>query len=52
MERVIDSFLGELKLLEGGDRLRIDQEELETVIPSLGGRVLILNGRGKGALVS
>lgn len=50
VERVIDSFIGEVKLLEGGDRLRIDQEELETVIPSLGGSVLILNGPGKGSL--
>ncbi|KAM3574770.1 hypothetical protein VYU27_003299 [Nannochloropsis oceanica] len=32
----------------GGVRLRIDQEELETVIPAVGGRVLILNGKGKG----
>ena len=40
---------GEVKVLESGDRLRIDQEELETVIPAIGGTVLILNGQGKGA---
>lgn len=50
VERVIDKFVGEVKLLEGGDRLRIDQDELETVIPAVGGTVLIVNGRGKGLL--
>lgn len=50
VERVIDKFVGEVKLLESGDRLRIDQDELETVIPAVGGTVLILNGRGKGLL--
>lgn len=37
-------------MLEDGDRLRVDQDELETVIPAVDGNVLILNGPGKGAL--
>jgi DNA/RNA-binding protein KIN17 len=50
VERVIDKFVGEVKLVESGGRLRIDQEELETVIPAVGGSVLIVNGKGKGLL--
>ncbi len=50
VERVLDKFVGEVSLLESGGRLRIDQEELESVIPAVGGAVLILNGKGKGLL--
>lgn len=50
VERVVDRFVGEVRLLESGDRLRIDQDELETVIPAVGGSVLIVNGKGKGLL--
>jgi len=57
VEKLLEGgFVGEICLLGeeggreggGGARLRIDQEELETVIPAVGGRVLILNGKGKG----
>lgn len=36
-------------MLEGGERLKVDQDDLETVIPSVDGTVLVLNGPGKGA---
>jgi DNA/RNA-binding protein KIN17 len=45
---LLRAFPGDLKTLEGGDTLRMDQEDLETVIPTIGGTVMILNGRGKG----
>ena len=33
---------------DGGDIVRIDQDDLETVVPKEGKEVRILNGRGKG----
>jgi DNA/RNA-binding protein KIN17 len=30
------------------DLLKLDQDELQTVIPSVGGRVRIVNGEGRG----
>lgn len=39
-------------MLEEGDKVRIDQEDLETVIPTVDGTVMILNGPGKGYLAT
>jgi DNA/RNA-binding protein KIN17 len=36
--------VGEIEVIETGDRVRVDQTELETVLPSIGGRVLVLRG--------
>lgn len=47
---VVDEFVGVLKLLDGGDRLKMDQQELETVVPKTGGDVLILKGRHRGTV--
>lgn len=47
VRRVIDDFIAEVKMLEGGDKLRVDQEQLETVVPAIGKEVLILNGKGR-----
>lgn len=33
--RVIDRFIGELRMCEGGDVIRIDQAQVETVIPKV-----------------
>lgn len=44
VQEVIDKYRGKIKLLEGGEKFKIDQEHLETVIPKVGGRVRILNG--------
>ena len=35
--------------LRPGDIIRVDQEELETVIPAPGGRVLVVAGEHRGA---
>ncbi|CAA6661751.1 unnamed protein product [Spirodela intermedia] len=40
--KVIDKYVGEIEMLEKQHILRIDQEELETVIPQIGGLVRIL----------
>jgi len=55
VNRVIDKYEAEVEVLESsghrgtGDVLRIDQDDLETVIPKvLGERVRILNGRHRG----
>ena len=53
---VHDRYLAEVKIddgadggVRGGARIRIDQNELETVIPKVGRPCLILNGRGRGS---
>ncbi|KAG0467615.1 hypothetical protein HPP92_018600 [Vanilla planifolia] len=44
VRKVIDKYVGEIEMLENKHVLRIDQEELETVIPQIGGLVRIVNG--------
>ena len=50
---VIDDFTGELHVISNGKKLRMDQEDLETVIPKVGGLVVILQGafRGESAVL-
>lgn len=56
VDKVIDKYEAEVEVLEtsrkandGGDILRIDQDDLETVIPKeLGEKVRIVNGRHRG----
>ncbi|KAL7542636.1 hypothetical protein ACHAXR_011949 [Thalassiosira sp. AJA248-18] len=56
VDKVIDKYEAEVEVLEssrkandGGDVLRIDQDDLETVIPKeLGEKVRIVNGRYRG----
>ena len=43
-------FVGEIEMIDGGDLLRVDQAHLETVIPSVGGRVRVLAGPAVGCL--
>ncbi|KAG5185239.1 antigenic determinant of recA protein [Tribonema minus] len=50
VRRVIEDFIAEVKMVDGGDRLRVDQDDLETVIPALGKDVLIVNGRCRGSI--
>jgi hypothetical protein len=49
---VIEQFVGEVRVLEDGKArgatIRLDQEDLESVIPKVGSQLLILNGRGRG----
>jgi hypothetical protein len=45
---VRDSFVGEIKMIETGHVLKLDQEHLETVIPAAGGEILVVGGKYKG----
>jgi len=45
---VRDSFVGEIKMIETGHVLKLDQEQLETVIPAAGGEILVVGGKYKG----
>eukprot|EP01029_Cantina_marsupialis_P018905 TRINITY_DN4383_c0_g1_i1.p1 TRINITY_DN4383_c0_g1~~TRINITY_DN4383_c0_g1_i1.p1 ORF type:complete len:406 (-),score=99.22 TRINITY_DN4383_c0_g1_i1:212-1429(-) len=45
---VIDRFLGELRVLDSGAKIRIDQDELETIIPEEGELVMVVNGAYRG----
>ncbi|KAL5761339.1 hypothetical protein ACOSQ2_020177 [Xanthoceras sorbifolium] len=44
VRKVIDKYVGEIEMLENKHVLRVDQDELETVIPQIGGLVRIVNG--------
>ena len=52
VSKVIDQYVGEVRTLEDGEptgaTIRLDQEDLETVIPKLNCPLLVLNGRGRG----
>lgn len=48
VEKVIGKYVGEVAMIDTGDVIRIDQAELETVLPSPGGRVLVVNGPYRG----
>ena len=48
VEQVFDKYIGELSMLGSEDVIRVDQAELETVLPSPGGRVLVVNGIHRG----
>ncbi|KAJ8763054.1 hypothetical protein K2173_023259 [Erythroxylum novogranatense] len=49
VRKVIDKYVGEIEMLENKHILRIDQEELETVIPQIGSLVRIVNGAYRGS---
>ncbi|OMO58513.1 hypothetical protein COLO4_34579 [Corchorus olitorius] len=44
VRKAIDKYVGEIEMLESKHVLRVDQQELETVIPQIGGIVRIVNG--------
>lgn len=44
VQEVIDKYRAKIKLLDTGEKFKIDQEHLETVIPKVEGRVRVLNG--------
>jgi len=46
--KVHEKFIGEIEMLKSGDVLRLDQIDLETVLPSIGGKVLFVNGVHRG----
>lgn len=49
IKKVIDKYVGEIEMLDNKHKLRVDQEELETVIPQIGGLVRIVNGAYRGS---
>ncbi|KAJ4713549.1 DNA/RNA-binding protein KIN17 [Melia azedarach] len=49
VKKVIDKYVGEIEMLDNKHRLRVDQDELETVIPQIGGLVRIVNGAYRGS---
>ncbi|XP_063939655.1 KIN17-like protein [Daucus carota subsp. sativus] len=44
VRKVIDKYVAEIEMIEKKHLLRVDQEELETVIPQVGAIVRIVNG--------
>ncbi|CAM9367098.1 unnamed protein product [Discosporangium mesarthrocarpum] len=48
VRKVVERYVAEVKMLDSGDRLRVDQDDLETVIPAVGGELVIVNGQGRG----
>ncbi|XP_035786645.1 DNA/RNA-binding protein KIN17-like [Anopheles albimanus] len=45
---VIDKYQAKIKLLETGEKLKVDQAHLETVIPAVGKQIAVLNGGYRG----
>nr|CAI5821054.1 unnamed protein product [Callosobruchus analis] len=55
IREVIDKYVAILKILDNSKKLKIDQEHLETVIPTIGKLVKVVNGAYRGqtaALIS
>ncbi|KAM6436234.1 DNA/RNA-binding protein KIN17 [Liasis olivaceus] len=48
VKEVIDKYTAVVKLINSGDKLKLDQTHLETVIPAPGKKVLVLNGGYRG----
>ncbi|XP_064277539.1 DNA/RNA-binding protein KIN17-like [Passer domesticus] len=48
VKEVIDKYTAIVKVMDSGDKLKLDQTHLETVIPALGKKVLVLNGGYRG----
>ena len=48
--RVLDTYIAEIEVIGSGDVVRVDQAELETVVPQPGGAVLIVAGPMKGCI--
>ena len=47
VRKIVDGFIGEVEMLDSGDVLRVDQRELETVLPDIGKPVLVVSGVGQ-----
>ena len=48
VEQVVSKYTAHVRIAESGDLLQLDQDDIESVIPSVGGAVQIVNGRGRG----
>lgn len=49
---MLDLFVGVVKMLDGGPLLKVDQAQLETVIPALGSPIAIVAGHCKGDIAT
>lgn len=49
VREVMDKYAAKVKLLETGEKLKLDQSHLETVIPQPGKEVLVVNGAYRGS---
>jgi DNA/RNA-binding protein KIN17 len=52
VQEVIDKYRGKVKVLETGEKFKIDQQHLETVIPKVDGRVRVLNGAYRDSIAT
>jgi len=48
VERVADRYSGHVRMHSDGALVKLDQDDLETVVPQVGSTVLVLNGRCRG----
>jgi DNA/RNA-binding protein KIN17 len=48
VQELIDRYIAQIKMIDSGDVLRLDQSQLETVIPQIGGKLRIVNGAYRG----
>lgn len=49
---VIDKYEGVIEMIDSGDRIKLDQAHVETVIPNVGRTVKVVNGPYTGATAS
>ncbi|KAH8322494.1 hypothetical protein KR067_009486 [Drosophila pandora] len=49
VQEVIDKFQAKIKFLDTGEKLKVDQAHLETVIPALDKPVMVVNGAYRGS---
>ena len=45
VESIVSTYVAEVSMMDSADVLRVDQAQLETVLPSPGGVVLVLSGQ-------
>lgn len=50
VEKVVDRYTAHVRMHAAGELLKLDQDDLETVIPAEGGKVRIVNGLYRGAV--
>ncbi|NXB36724.1 KIN17 protein, partial [Eulacestoma nigropectus] len=48
VKEVIDKYTAVVKVIDSGDKLKLDQTHLETVIPAPGKKVMVVNGGYRG----
>uniref|UniRef100_A0A0B7A2H7 DNA/RNA-binding protein Kin17 WH-like domain-containing protein n=1 Tax=Arion vulgaris TaxID=1028688 RepID=A0A0B7A2H7_9EUPU len=48
VEEVKDLYTGIIKMLDSGDKLKVDQTHVETVIPGIGKTLMVVNGAYRG----